>query len=66
MLNGAVTYKRIEVTDAERTENLQKCLSGDGSRLSGVECRCGSHKERIHTEQVRDKERPTNVHVTDV
>ena len=22
--NGAVTYKRIKVTDAERTENLQK------------------------------------------
>ena len=24
MNNGAVTYKRIKVTDAERTENLQK------------------------------------------
>ena len=22
-INGAVTYKRIKVTDAERTENLQ-------------------------------------------
>ena len=23
-INGAVTYKRIKVTDTERTENLQK------------------------------------------
>ena len=25
---GAVTYKRIRVTDAERTEKMQTCLSG--------------------------------------
>ena len=64
-INGAVTYKRIKVTDAERVVHLQKkCLSGDGSRLSGGECRRGSRKERIRTEQVTDKERPTNVHCT--
>ena len=50
MLNGAVTFQRIKVTDAERTEeNAKKCLSGDGSRR-------GSCKERIRTEQVTDKD----------
>ena len=43
-----------------------KCLSVDGSCLSNGEDRCGSRKERIRTEQVTDKERPTNVCVTDV
>ena len=57
---GAVTYQRIKVTDAERTEkNAKKNLSGDGSRR-------GSCEERIRTEQVTDKERSTNVSVTDV
>ena len=36
----------------------KKCLSDDGSRR-------GSRKERICAEQVTDKERSTNVHVTD-
>ena len=45
---------------------MQKILSGDGSCLSGGECRRGSRKERIHTEQVTKKEWSTNVHVTDV
>ena len=44
----------------------KKCLSGDRSRLSGDQCRCGSRKERIRTEQVTKKERSTNVHITDV
>ena len=44
----------------------QKCLSGDGSRLSGGEYRCGSRKEPTRTEQVKKKERSTNVHVTDI
>ena len=56
---GAVTYKRIKVTDAKQTEKMQKCLSGEGSRR-------GSHKERICAEQVTDKERSTDVNVTDV
>ena len=38
-INGAVTYKRIKVTDAEWTENLEKMFIGDGCRLSGGECR---------------------------
>ena len=64
---GAVTYKQIKVTDAERTENYQKkSLSGDGSRFSGGECRRGSRKERIRIEQVMGKERPTNVCITNV
>ena len=66
--NGAVTYKRIKVTDASGQKICKKCLSCDG-RLSGDECRCGSRKERIRTqctEQVTDKEKPTNVRVTDV
>ena len=54
-INGAVRYQRIKVTDAERTEIAKKCLSGDGSRLSGSEDRRGSRKERICTEQVTDK-----------
>ena len=48
---GAVTYKQMKATDAEWTENLQKSLSRDGSRLSGGECRRGSRKERIRTGQ---------------
>ena len=44
----------------------KKCLSGDGSRLSSSEDRRGSRKERTPTEQVMDKERSTNVRVTDV
>ena len=66
--NGAVTYKRIKVTDASGQKICKKCLSCDG-RLSGGECRRGSCKERIRTqctEQVTDKEKPTNVRVTDV
>ena len=49
-------------------KNAKKCLSGDGSRLSGGECRRRSRKERIRTEQARKtkKERSTNVRVTDV
>ena len=57
--NGAVTYQRIKMTNTKRTEKLQKCLSGDGSR-------CRSRKECICAEQVLDKERSTNVRVTDV
>ena len=63
---GAVKYKRIKVTDAERTENMQKLLSGDGSRLRCGEDRHGSLKECIRTEQVTDNERSTNTQVTDV
>ena len=44
----------------------KKCLSCDGSRLSGGECRRGSRKERIRTEHVTNKERSTNVRVADV
>ena len=47
-------------------KNCKTCLSGEGSRLSGCECRRGSRRERIRTEQVTDKERTTNVRVTDV
>ena len=66
-INGAVTYKRIKVTDAERTEKRQKnWLSGDGSRLGGDEGHLGSRKERIRTGQVTDKERSTHVCVTEV
>ena len=61
-----LTYCRIKVTDAERTEKCKKCLSGGGSCLVGGEGRLGSHKERIRTEQVTGKERSTNVCVTDV
>ena len=67
LLYGAVTYKQIKVSDAERAENIKKnCLSGDGSCLSGGEDRRGSRKEHIRTVQVTDKERSTNVRVTDV
>ena len=60
LYNGAVTYLRIKATDAKRTEKMKKkCLSGNGS------CR-GSRKERMCAEQVTDKERSTNVRVTDV
>ena len=45
-------------------KNAKKCLSGDGSCLSGGECRRGSGKERIRTEQVTKKERSTSVRVT--
>ena len=44
----------------------KKCLSSDRSRLSGGEGRPGSHKERIRTGHVTNKERPTHVRVTDV
>ena len=59
--NGAVTYKRIKVTYAERTKYLQKNLNP----VREVECRRRSRKERIRTEQVTGKKRPTNVRVTD-
>ena len=40
LLKGAVTYHRIALTDAERTEKVQKkCLSGGESRLGGDEGR---------------------------
>ena len=52
--------------DVERTEKMKKCISGDGSRLGGGENRCGSCNECIRTEHVMDKERSTNVCVTDV
>ena len=65
--NSAVTYLQIKITDAERTEKKsKKCLSGDGSCLSGGEDRRGSRKERIRTKQVTDQELSTNVRVTDV
>ena len=57
----AVTYKWIKVTDDERTEVMLNCLSGDGSRLRCSEDCRWSHKERIRTKQVTDKERSTNV-----
>ena len=60
-INGAVTYNRIKVMDAERTEKCKTCLSGGGSRLGGGEGRRGSRNERIRTGQVTDKERSTNV-----
>ena len=44
----------------------QPVMSSDGSRLSGGEDRRGSRNDRIHTEQVTDNERSTNVRVTDV
>ena len=44
----------------------KKCLSGSGMRLTGGEDRCGSRTGRILIGQVTDKERSTNVHVTDV
>ena len=53
--------------DAEWIEKKAKnSLSGDGSRLSGGECRCGSRKERIRTKQVMKRGRSTYVRVTDV
>ena len=52
--------------NGQQISKKKKSLSGDGSRLSGGECRRGSRKERIHTEQVTDKERPTNVCITNV
>ena len=45
---------------------MQKCLSSDGSRLSGGKRRRRSLKELIGTKQATDKERSTNVRVTDV
>ena len=63
MTNGAV---KLKGTNAERTEKGKKCLSSDRSHLSGGEGRPGSHKERIRTGQVTNKERPTHVRVTDV
>ena len=55
-----------KVTDAELTENMQKNVYLVRSCLSGGECRPGSRKERIRTEQVTDRERPTKVRVTNV
>ena len=46
-LKGAVTYHRIALTDAERTEKVQKCLSGGESRLGGDEGRRRMCKKRI-------------------
>ena len=59
-LNDAVTYHRIKLTDAKRTEKMRKTFirlrkCGEGRR--------GSRKERIHTRQVTDRERLTNVRV---
>ena len=48
------------------TKALIRLMTGDGSRLGGGEGIRGSRKERIRTEQVTDKERSTNVRVTDV
>ena len=45
---------------------MQKCVSCDGSHLSGDEGCRGSSKKHIRTKQVTDKERSTNIHVTDV
>ena len=50
--NGAVTYYRIRVTDAEWTERNAKkmfirCSSGDESRLGDDEGLRGTCKERI-------------------
>ena len=44
---GAVTYHRIALTDAERTEKMQKMFIGGESRLGGDEGRRGRCKERI-------------------
>ena len=41
LCKGAVTYHRIALTDAERIEKMQKCLSGGESRLGGDEGRRG-------------------------
>ena len=61
VLNGAVTYHRIRVTGAERTEKMQKlliqCSSGGESRLGGDEGLRGTCKERI--------KRMSNAYVTD-
>ena len=46
-------------------QNAKKCLSGDGSGLSGCDYRCGSRKGRIRTKQVTKKEQSTNLRVTD-
>ena len=58
---GAVTYHRIALTDAERTEkNTKKSLSDGESRLGGDEGRRGRRKERIKrmgNAYVPDKER---------
>ena len=61
--DGAVTYPRIMVTDAERTEKMRKTFirwwkCGEGRR--------GSRKEHIRTGQVTDRERSAKVRVTDV
>ena len=56
----------IKVTHAKQTETCQKCVSCDGSHLSGGEGCRGSSKEHIRTKQVTDKERSTNIRVTDV
>ena len=49
--NGAITYKWIRVTDAKRTEKMQKmfilCSSGDESCLLGDDSLRGTCKERI-------------------
>ena len=50
MFKSAVTYKRITVTDAERTEkNAKRNVYPvvDGSRLGGDEGRLANYKERI-------------------
>ena len=66
--NGAVTYYRIMVTEAERTENMQKifilwsssdesCRGGDvGLRETCKEC-----IKRMSSAYLTDKERSTNV-----
>ena len=56
----------IKVTDAEQTEKCKTCVSCDGSHLSGGEGCRGSSKKHIPTKQVTDKERSTNIRVTDV
>ena len=48
---GAVTYHRIALTDAERTEKVQTCLSGGESRLGGDEGRRRMCKEAHKTHE---------------
>ena len=55
-INGKGSGRR---TDRKNAKNVYPVMEV-------VECRRGSRKERIRTEQVTDKERSTNVRVADV
>ena len=72
LYNGAVTYKWCchilpDKGNGRRTDKkMRKMLIQWWKSFRGGEIGRGSRKERIRTGQVTDKERSTNVHVTDV